>query len=313
MIAWRLISAGLFMQMKACDCSRSMEDRPLSLVVDFVGFLIVRMFVALIQTLPLDMGDRMCRGIAFVAVRVLKIRRKATEQNLVRVFPGMSESERRDLEFAMWHHLLLMVCEIAWAQRRLHRCNWRKHVQYIGSQAVLRKLLSGRPAIMVTGHYGNFEIGGYLTGLMGLPTTTIARRLDNSFLHDWVDGFRRAGGQSMVEKDGCAPIIDSHLRNNGVLTILADQHAGPKGCWVNFCGVPASCHKALALFSLTSKAPMLSGYTRRIGGKPMQFENGLLGVIDPLDDPDGDCDSVASMTEWYNRCLEDAIDLSPEH
>ena len=40
------------------------------------------------------------------------------------------------------------------------------------------------------------------------------------------------------------------------LVLLGDQHAGPKGCWVDFFGQPASCHKGVALFTLTSGAPM---------------------------------------------------------
>ena len=45
-----------------------------------------------------------------------------------------------------------------------------------------------------------------------------------------------------------APLVDRHLQQAGTLSLLADQHAGDKGCWVDFLGVPASSHKALALF-----------------------------------------------------------------
>jgi KDO2-lipid IV(A) lauroyltransferase len=35
---------------------------------------------------------------------------------------------------------------------------------------------------MISGHFGNFEVGGYLNGLFGFRTYTIARPLDNPFL-----------------------------------------------------------------------------------------------------------------------------------
>ena len=279
---------------------------------DAAAYGCVRLLVAAIQVLPLDMGDSVCRGLGWMAAGPLRIRRRETEENLTRIFPDADAAARRRLARAMWHHLLLMVCEIAWAQRRLHRSNWSEHVTFQENRLMLAYLLSRRPAVVVTGHFGNFEVGGYVTGLMGIGTTTIARRLDNPFLHRWVERFRGAKGQRMVDKEGCAPEVDRHLREGGILSLLADQHAGPKGCWVNFLGVPASCHKALALFSLSSDAPMMVAYTRRVGGRPMQFELGCVGTADPRDETSEACGSVTELTEWYNTRLAEAVSRSVE-
>lgn len=274
---------------------------------DFAAYALVRLLVAVIQVMPLDMGDSMCRGLAWLVTGPIKIRRRVTDENLRRVFPDADQATRNRLARAMWHHLLLMVCEIAWAQRRLHLSNWNKHVRFRENRKMLAYLLNGRPAVTVTGHFGNFEVGGYVTGLMGFNTLAIARRLDNAFLHDWVERFRGARGQHLVDKAGCAPVVESHLKGGGILALLADQHAGHKGCWVNFLGVPASCHKALALFSLGANAPMMVGATRRIDGRPMQFELSCAGVADPANDVDDVCTSVTSLTQWYNRRMADAI------
>lgn len=283
-----------------------------ALAIEFAVYCIVRLLVAVIQTLPYDMGDSVSRSLAWLASGPLRIRRNATETNLKKVFPDSDPTSRQNLSFAMWHHLLLMVCEIAWAQRRLHLCNWSQRVVLRQNRTILRYLLSDRPVVTVTGHFGNFEIGGYITGLMGFSTLTIARRLDNRFLHRWVERFRGAKGQYMVDKEGCAPEVEAHLKRGGILALLADQHAGPKGCWVDFMGVPASCHKALALFSLSSNAPMMVGTTCRIDGEPMRFELSCAGVADPENDPEGFCSSVTSLTEWYNRQLGNAIAESKE-
>ena len=283
-----------------------------SVAAEFAAYLFVRSLVSFVQTLPYDMGDSMCRGIAKLASGPLAIRKRVTDQNLAAIFTDSDQADRDRLSFAMWHHLLLMVCEIAWAQRRLHLTNWSEHVRFRNNRVILRTFLSKRPGVMVTGHFGNFEIGGYTMGLMGCGTTTIARKLDNRFLHNWVDRFRSAKGQRILDKEGCAPEIERHLQDGGVLTILADQHAGPKGCWVDFMGVPASCHKALALFSLSTDAPMHAGYTRRIGSEPMQFESSCTAVADPQCDPGGHCSDVKSLTHWYNEQLTIAVTRSVE-
>ena len=281
--------------------------RWLRTIVDFSAYLTVRLLVAVIQTLPLDVGNRLCLNLAKLASGPLGIRKRTTDGNLRKIFPKADATTRTRLAFAMWHSLLLMVCEIAWAQRRLHLVNWRKHVYIDQTKSILRLYLSERPIVGVTGHFGNFEVGGYVTGLMGFSTLTIARELDNPFLHRWVERFRGAKGQQMVDKEGCAPIVDRHLQEGGILSLLADQHAGPKGCWVEFLGQIASSHKALALFSLSNNAPMMVGYMRRIAGKPMQFELGTTGIIDPTDPDSPEASGVSTLTRWYNQRLAEAI------
>lgn len=288
---------------------------------EFAAYVSVRFTVAVIQVLPLDMGDHLCRLLAFILSGPIPVRRTAIADAYERIYPEVDDARRRQLTFAMWHHLMLMVCEVAWAQRRLHKTNWRDHIVYRGNREMLKANFSPRASVMVSGHFGNFEIGSYLMGLMGLNTLAIARSLDNRYLHRWVESFRGAKGQMIVDKHGCAPVVDAHLRDGGTLSLLADQHAGQKGLWVDFCGSPASCHKALALFSLVNGAPMLASYTRRIGGRAMQFESTMLAKADPLaGQPGGDlnapidlnCESVASLTDWYNRQIETMIDLAPE-
>ncbi|TWU15861.1 Lipid A biosynthesis lauroyl acyltransferase [Allorhodopirellula heiligendammensis] len=288
-----------------------------SAITDALTYAVVRVVVAVIQVLPMDMGDHLCRGLAVALAGPLAIRRRVIADTLANVYPTASAAQKHQLTLSMWHHLMLMICEIAWAQRRLHLANWTDHIRFRGNREILATSLVSRPSVLVSGHFGNFEIGSYTFGLMGVRTLAIARTLDNAYLHRWVERFRGAKGQLLVDKNGCAPIVDQFMREGGALSLLADQHAGNKGLWVDFCGVPASCHKALALFSLTNQAPMLALYTRRVDGRPLQFESALVEMVDPLAiDIDERsrvaCESVESLTHWYNRQLERIIDIAPE-
>ena len=278
--------------------------------IDLAAYVVVRLAVAFLQALPEDRADRLCRFLAWCISDVARVRGATVDDNLRRVMPDAPPQTIAAVRRAMWRHLLLMVCEIAWAPRRLHRCNLHDHVKFTDAPEMLRHCLSRRPTVLVTGHFGNFEMGGYITGLLGIPTTTIARNLDNRYLHRYVTEFRGAKGQRMVDKDGCAPEIDRHLAEGGTLSLLADQHAGDRGCWVDFLGHPASCHKALALFTLTADAPMVVAYTRR-GHAPMQFELGCTGVADPRRGTE-ETAGVRPLTAWYNDRLAAAIRLSPE-
>ena len=87
-------------------------------------------------------------------------------------------------------------------------------------------MLSGRPLLLVTGHFGNWEMGGYVLGLLGFTTHAIARTLDNPYLDDFLRGFRERTGQKVLAKNGDFDQIQAVLATGGVLATLGDQDAG---------------------------------------------------------------------------------------
>lgn len=273
---------------------------------DWLVYIIVRLFICIIQTLRMETCDTVARGLAWIATDVVRLRRPVVEENLRRVWPELDDRECRHLTRRMWHHLFLMVCEIAHAPRKIHRTNWHRFVSIRSRRALVSTLLDPRPTVLVSGHYGNFELGGYITGLLGFSTFAVARPLDNPYLHDFVNRFRGAQGQFILPKQGSAAQIEHVLAHGGILSLLGDQHAGPRGCWVDFFGHPASSHKAIALFTLTSGAPLVVAYCRRQADRPLSFEVGVAGQVDPAD-PDGAVAGVRPLTQWYNRQLEEII------
>ena len=58
-----------------------------------------------------------------------------------------------------------------------------------------RLMTGGRPMIFLTGHYGNWEMAGYLFGVFGFPTVSVARTLDNPYLDRYLRSFRERTGQ----------------------------------------------------------------------------------------------------------------------
>ena len=138
----------------------------------------------------------------------------------------------------------------------------------------------------------------------------MARTLDNRYLDRFVNRFRGASGQYIIPKNGGYDQILRVLGAGGAMAFLADQYAGPKGCWVEFFGRPASAHKAIALLSLEHDAPIAVCWARRLG-RPLQFEVRLSGVADPRLAGD-DLGSVRQLTQWYTSRLEAMIREAPD-
>ncbi|MCA9105479.1 MAG: lysophospholipid acyltransferase family protein [Planctomycetales bacterium] len=277
--------------------------------LDWLVYAALRIVICVIQALSLQSCQALARGIAWLAVDLLKIRDKVLEENLRQALPDLDLTERKRLKREMWEHLVLMVCEIAHAPRRVHETNWHRYITVRDRRLVVSRLLEDRPLVMVSGHFGNFEMAGFVAGLLGFSTFAIARELDNPYVHRFIDEFRRIKGQYMINKDGSAQEIKSHLDAKRTITLLGDQHAGPKGCWVDFFGRPASSHKAVAVFTLTADAPMVVCYVRRTG-KPMQLEVGVQGEVDPRT-MSPDLKGIPQLTKWYNERVEEIVRRTP--
>jgi KDO2-lipid IV(A) lauroyltransferase len=280
------------------------------LLADALVYVVVRVFICVIQTLRLETCQCAAKWLAVVAYDGVRLRRQVIDENLAVAFPDMDARLRRRLALATWEHLFVMVCEIAHAPRKIHRRNWHAFVRLERKREMMRYLLDARPVVLVSGHFGNFEMGGFVTGLLGFPSHTVARTLDNPFLDRFVRRFREAKGQYILPKQGSSGAIGELLQSGGSLVVLGDQHAGPKGCWVDFFGKPASYHKAIALFPLMHGAPLLIVYAIR-AGQPLHFEMGMVGAADPLQ-PSAQTQGIEQLTQWYNDALEACIRRAPE-
>jgi KDO2-lipid IV(A) lauroyltransferase len=278
--------------------------------MDWLVYVLIRIVICIIQSMRIETCHTLARCMSYVACDLTRLRYAVVADNLQHVFPDWDRRTRHRFIRRMWEHLFLMVAEVAHVRRAIHETSFDRHVTFVDKPLLVRYLLDPRPTVLVTGHYGNFEVAGYVLGMFGFPSFTIARSLDNPYLDRFIKRFRESTGQFMLPKHGCARQVDAILRSGGTLSLLGDQHAGDKGCWVDFLGRPASCHKAVAVFTLTSGAPELVCYVRRLG-KPMQFEIGVVGVADPQTWDDR-LSGVKPLTRWYNQRIEEMVLAAPE-
>ncbi len=288
----------------------------MKILVDYITYLFVRIFFCVIQSLSLKQGHAVARGLAWLFTDIFPARRKLLRENLELAYPGLNRAEQREIILKMWEHLVLMAVEISLAGRKVRDLNWPDHIKLTGASSLLSLMHQGRPVIIVTGHFGNFEMGGFSLGVLTYPSHSVARTLDNPFLNKFIKNFRESTGQFLIAKNGGSDDIMDVLSHNGLMAFLADQSAGPKGCMVDFFGKKASTFKAIALLSVQYEAPIVVCYSLRhvnAAGEfePMQFDMHIAGVLDPKELPPG-ISNVKDITQWYTKKLEDGIRNQPE-
>ena len=273
-------------------------------------YLAVRVFVCVVQMLRLETCHAMAKRLAWLFTDVFPVRKAVVEENLGIAFPEWNAERRHACRRAMWEHLFLFIAEIAHAPRRIHITNYRDYINFENRDVFARVMFDKRGVVFVTAHFGVFEILGFNSGLTGSPTYSVARTLDNPYLEAFIGRFRGATGQHLIPKDGGSERLLEVLGEGGIVGVLADQHGGKKGCWIEFFGKPASAHKAIALLSLTNDVPLCVVSCRRTTG-PLQFLQRAHAVFDPRTAPP-EMLTVPAVTQWFTSEFEKFIRETPE-
>lgn len=286
--------------------------KPRKPLVDFTVYIAVRAVVCVLQAVPLRAALGFGRVLALLAYRVDRRHREVARDNLRQAFPERCADPAAcdRLVRACYTHFCTMVIELAVISRRMHLHNWLSFATPTYFERIVRAVLGNRPVMLVTPHFGNWEVAGYVTGVVGLTTYAIARDLDNPHLDRFLKRFRQKTGQTILSKEGDYDRITGVLKAGGIVGTLGDQDAGPKGLFVDFFGRPASTHKAVALLALEHDAVMLVVGVPRIG-TPMKFGIETEEVIDPRDYA-GRPDAVKAITERFTQAFERLVRRHPE-
>jgi KDO2-lipid IV(A) lauroyltransferase len=280
---------------------------------DFAVYLLVRVVVSVVQALSWPSALTLARALAWLVYRLDRRHRLVAAANVRHAFRDLDEPAVDRLVRASYLHLATMVVEMIRLPRVLHHGNVYDYIEHAdpGDLDRIRSwVATGRPRLVLTGHFGNWEILSYVAGMVGFRGGIVARRLDNPYLDRLIAHFRRKTGLTLLDKQAdYARILEMLARGDGV-GMVGDQDAGPRGLFVDFFGRPASTFKSIALLSLEYRAPILVLGAARIGW-PMRYTVYLEDLILP-EEYANHPNALRAITERYSRALERLVRRHPE-
>jgi len=133
-------------------------------------------------------------------------------------------------------------------------------------------LAQGRGAILVTGHYGNWEIGSVLmTRVLRLPLTIVGMAEANPEVNRLRRDIRDRLDVDTIEVRQSlhtALEIRRRLSDNGIVAMLMDRHLGRDRVQVTLLGRPAWFLRTPALMGYLSGAPLMPCFIHRTESDP---------------------------------------------
>ncbi len=254
--------------------------------------------------------QRVGRGLGVLCYHVIPVRKAVVLANLEAAFGDTLDSRAiRDLARRFYACLGTTLLEF-YGLGRLRPERLRTLVDIEGREHLDAALAGGKGALLVSGHFGNWELLASAIVALGYPTRFVTKSQSNPLVDRMQARIRGQAGVGMIRTDGSLVDIIRVLRRGEFIGILGDQDAGLSGQFVNFLGRPASVFRGTARFAYRLQCPIVTGGIVR---QPDGRHRVVLGApihVDPAWDEET---AIRELTEKHTQRLEALVRRWPDH
>ena len=176
-------------------------------------------------------------------------------------------------------------------------------IEVVGKRFLNDAIKRKSGTILISAHFGSWEILGHWFGVNNYPLVGIAQKQKNKGANLFFEEKRQLSGIKQVYRKSSMDSLYEILNANKILGLVSDQDARRRGIFVDFFNKPASTHKGAALFHLNTNASLIFGICvqKNIGKYRVEFI-----PINPKKE------SIEYITQLYTIIIEQSIKKYPE-
>ncbi|OGL42646.1 MAG: hypothetical protein A2W05_10215 [Candidatus Schekmanbacteria bacterium RBG_16_38_10] len=231
--------------------------------------LLYLIFLALIKitgAMPLQVSSFLLTRLGRIAYYLDIKHRNIAIENLKVAFGNEKSQEEIELiarkVFENLPLTFLDFCRIP----KITKDNLSKFVTFENIEYVHEEIKKEKGLLLVTAHFGSWEILPHLFSLNYKPLNIIVRPLDNTALDMAVSKYRTFSGNKLIEKKNGLKHILKALQRKEIIGTLNDQNVKySEGVFVDFFGKKACTNFVLGLISLRTDVPVIMGFIIREG------------------------------------------------
>lgn len=230
-----------------------------------IEYALVLVFLGVLKVLPFK--QRVKYGGAFLGTLIANVKtsRQRIENNLVKIYPDMTPNEIQQITQTVGGNFGRSFVEIL-NNDISQKFPELRHATGPGLQVLRDAATAGTGAIIVSGHFGQWDAARHYLKSEGMEVGAIYRPSNNHYFDRiFVPQIEHAGKPAFPSgRRGTSDMV-RHVRAGGMVAILLDQRFG-KGEALDFMGQPALTSTAAASIALKYNLPMIPVYgTRRDG------------------------------------------------
>ncbi len=250
--------------------------------------------------LPFAAGSRVGAWLGGLGYRI-GIRRRVTQTQVASAFPELGPDAVNAVARGSYLNLGRTSVEAALMEGQSTEALIALFDRVDGWEHLEAALRGGCGALIVSGHLGNWELGGSYIAARGVAVDAIARHMSNRVFERYLTRVRQRFGVRVVFDELAVRHTPRAVRENRCVGFLVDQGvSGLASSFVPFFGRMAKTPRGPAVFALRLKLPVLFVVcVRQPSGKYRL-------IIEPIAvEPTGDKDSdTLAIVAQYTARLE---------
>ncbi|MCX8118356.1 MAG: lysophospholipid acyltransferase family protein [Desulfobacterota bacterium] len=221
-----------------------------------------------------------------------------------------TREERRAIARKNFQNLGMMAIEF-FQIPKMDLKRYQERVTVEGLEGALKILEEGKGALLLLGHFGNWELMAPMARMIERPILAIAKPIKrNPWLNRWIIESRQKVGLRIIPPVNATPKVIRALSENIPVAILFDQRGKrSQGVWADFFGRKVPTTAGLAVMALRSGAPVLPVFMIREGGGRHRL---IIKDPLPLIQTGHFRKDVEANTQLFNQVLESIIRQYPE-
>jgi KDO2-lipid IV(A) lauroyltransferase len=276
-----------------------------------VVYWLFRLTIAIMRPLPLWLGYRIAAAVAEVCYHFFGRQRRALNQNLARVLEGSDAAgvdavaHRAFRNFGKFVVDFIHFPAMTPDEVRQRTCFAQWH-ELDDAQA------AGRGVLVVTMHFGIWDLGAAALATYGYPTAAIADTFGHPGMNRLIHGSREKLGMRIIQRDKAAGGVLRTLRRGEFLCMLIDVPAPGQTVVVDFLGAPAEVSDVPARIALRTGAAVIPSMVLR-GPERDTIIRPVVDTRSVRYETTGDeRRDVIELTQLIMRSLEEQVRSHPE-
>jgi len=276
---------------------------------DLLLYYLVRVVTCLLRLLPRRPAIAIMRGVGrllfFTATRM----RQKTIRHLTMAYGHEKEpAEINRLARQVFRHFSTVLADMLRLPKLLDQgIDQLLHAQ--GAEHIARAMQDGRGVILLTGHFGNWEILGAWASAIGVPIKVVGKELFNPELDRLLVETRNQAGYINIARGKATREIIRTLNDGGAVGMLIDQDTKVPGVFVNFFGRPTHTPVGAAQLARKLGVDIVPAFIYLQDDLTYQIECGPAIALQTTDNPTED---LFNNTQKCSDACERMIRRYPE-
>ncbi len=224
---------------------------------DKIEFFFFLLFSKFFGVLGLRGTRRFARFFSAFLFYFVPIRKGVVISNLKKAFPEYPDSKIYTIVKKNYYNIVLTFFELMYFPY-MKKQELLELVECRNLDLMIRKYKEGKGVILLTGHYGSWEIGAAWMGVkINTPLYVMAKPQRNEYVTKWVNNAREKFGNKVIPLGISIREIYSVIKNGGIVGVVGDQRGPQDGLRVKYFGMDTSVYPGTPQIALKTGCPIV--------------------------------------------------------